>query len=239
MAEIPVAYCVDFRQQLPLDKCPWCKIARPTLTAVKVEDPIELRPMPGVTNSLFWATYRCSSCLNMILAHFISRRARNAPAGPLMSNFINQGSLCYFPADDTKLDDAIPPTIASLVAEAIDIVNAPRACVVSCGTAVDAMLMEKDVTKGSLFERINAAAANHIITADMANWAHHIRLERNDGTHRPLDPAPTGEEAQLCIDFTLALADILFVLPARVTRGLQSAEQVVSTLPEPDGADNG
>lgn len=69
----------------------------------------------------------------------------------------------------------------------------------------------------------------------MAKWAHHIRLERNDGTHKPLAPASTIEEAKLCIDFTLSLAEILFVLLSKVTRGIQQAETNVSSAEQDSG----
>jgi hypothetical protein len=54
----------------------------------------------------------------------------------------------------------------------------------------------------------------------MAEWAHEIRLDANDQRHSDEGAAlPDQSDAQRVIDFTLALAEFLFVLPARVARG--------------------
>ena len=42
---------------------------------------------------------------------------------------------------------------------------------------VRGMLKEKGLTEGSLHSRIDTAAAQHLITADMAAWAHDVRLD--------------------------------------------------------------
>ena len=97
-----------------------------------------------------------------------------------------------------------------------------------CASSVDAMLKAKKYVEGSLYSRIDKASEDRIITDDMAKWAHQVRLEANDQRHADdTMPLPDEDEARLCIDFALALADFLFVLPAKVTRGLtDSAPEV-------------
>jgi H2-forming N5,N10-methylenetetrahydromethanopterin dehydrogenase-like enzyme len=56
----------------------------------------------------------------------------------------------------------------------------------------------------------------------MKTWAHEIRLAANDERHPDLDDATT-DDAQQCVEFALALGQNLFVLPARITRGLAKA----------------
>ena len=91
-------------------------------------------------------------------------------------------------------------------------------------SSVDAMLKVKGYKDGSLYQRIKDASAGHIITEDMATWAHQVRLDANDQRHADESAQfPTTEEAQRSLDFAMALAEILFVLPARVTRGLQES----------------
>ena len=90
-------------------------------------------------------------------------------------------------------------------------------------SAVDAMLKQRGLTEGSLYSRIEKAAEQHLITGEMTKWAHAVRLDANDQRHA--DEAaqlPTEADAQRSIDFAAALAEILFVLPARVERGLQT-----------------
>ena len=90
-------------------------------------------------------------------------------------------------------------------------------------SAVDAMLKHRGLTEGSLYVRIEKAVEEHLITAEMSKWAHAVRLDANDQRHADQAASlPTEADAQRSIDFAAALGEILFVLPARVERGLQS-----------------
>jgi len=89
-------------------------------------------------------------------------------------------------------------------------------------SAVDAMLKEKGYLAGSLYSRIDKAATDHVFTSDMAAWAHDVRLDANDQRHADEQSSlPVEDDARRVIDFALALAEILFVLPSRVARGLK------------------
>lgn len=93
-----------------------------------------------------------------------------------------------------------------------------------CASAVDAMLKEKEYTEGTLNDRINKAAAEHLITDAMAEWAHEIRLDANIQRHADKDAGlPTYEDAKLTFDFAIAFAEYLFVLPSKVERGIVDA----------------
>jgi len=91
-------------------------------------------------------------------------------------------------------------------------------------SSVDSMLKLKGYKEGSLYARIEQAAKDHLITADMAKWAHDVRLDANDQRHADDNaPLPTFEDAKRCVDFAQALAQFIFVLPARVQRGIAEA----------------
>lgn len=93
-------------------------------------------------------------------------------------------------------------------------------------SAVDAMLRLHGYKEGSLYNRINEAVKKHLITEDMAKWAHDVRLEANDQRHP--DEAvelPNQDDARRVIDFATALAQLLFVLPSQVKRGIVDAEK--------------
>ena len=108
--------------------------------------------------------------------------------------------------------------------QAISTQHAPDASIMVCASAVDAMLKHKEYTKGSLYDRINEAVKDGLLTEAMGQWAHQIRLDANDPRHADeRAPTPTAEGAALCIEFTKALAEFLFVLPSKVTRGLKAA----------------
>lgn len=88
-------------------------------------------------------------------------------------------------------------------------------------SAVDSMLKGRGLREGVLYNRIDLARDQHLITADMATWAHDIRLDANDQRHADEEmPLPTQEDAKRCLDFAMALAEVLYVLPAKVQRGL-------------------
>ncbi|MNG17315.1 hypothetical protein D3C84_1012940 [compost metagenome] len=91
-------------------------------------------------------------------------------------------------------------------------------------SAVDSMLKDKGYKEGSLYKRIDKAAADHLITVEMAEWAHEVRLDANDQRHADDEGAlPDEADARKSIEFTLALAQFLFVLPARVAQGRSRA----------------
>jgi hypothetical protein len=91
-------------------------------------------------------------------------------------------------------------------------------------SAVDAMLKARNYQDGTLYSWIKQAADDHLITSDMALWAHEVRLEANNPRHADdEEPHATSKAAEQAVEFAAALANILFVLPSRVTRGLKEA----------------
>jgi hypothetical protein len=93
-------------------------------------------------------------------------------------------------------------------------------------SAVDAMLKAKNYKDGSLYDRIKQAADAHLITPEMAAWAHDVRLDANDQRHADESVTlPKEADAKRVLDFALALAEFLFVLPARVRRGRESTKK--------------
>jgi len=116
--------------------------------------------------------------------------------------------------------DELPTRAKEYLAQAQASIHAPVGAVVIAASAVDAMLKSKGYKDGSLNSRIDAAAKDHLITMEMAAWAHEIRLDANDQRHADENaPMPTSEDAQKVLEFARALGQFLFVLPARVERG--------------------
>jgi hypothetical protein len=87
-----------------------------------------------------------------------------------------------------------------------------------CATGVELMLAHKGFKNGPLKARIDQAAKDHFITPDMAKWARQVRLDAHE--HRNADEG----DAERCLSFALALAEVLYVLPARITRGIQETK---------------
>jgi hypothetical protein len=123
-----------------------------------------------------------------------------------------------------KLDEAIPARARSFLDQAINTLHAPSGSIMLSASAVDAMLKAKGYKEGNLYSRIDKAKKDNLITGAMADWAHSVRLDANDQRHADEHgPLPNEVEAQRCIDFVLALGQLLFVLPNRIKKGLEEA----------------
>lgn len=86
--------------------------------------------------------------------------------------------------------------------------------------AVDAMLKHIGYIQGSLYARIEQAAIDHRITEDMKGWAHKVRLDANAQRHADGEAEPpSSHDAENTYEFAETLAEILFVLPARIREG--------------------
>lgn len=110
------------------------------------------------------------------------------------------------------------------MAQALASLHAPSGAVMLAASAVDSMLKLKGHTEGSLYSRIESASKDHVITPDMAKWAHDVRLDANDQRHAGEGASlPSSADAERVIDFATALADVMFVLPGRVQRGIKQA----------------
>lgn len=89
--------------------------------------------------------------------------------------------------------------------------------------AVDYLLKERGFRDGdTLHSRIKAAVTAGVLTPDMELWANEVRFAANDERHKDTDP--TQEDASHTVQFAIALADFLFVLPARVNQGIESTK---------------
>jgi hypothetical protein len=123
------------------------------------------------------------------------------------------------------LDESIPNPARSYLQQAIDSLHSPAGAVMLAASSVDAMLKAKGNKDGSLYSRIKQAADDHLITSEMATWAHQVRLDANDQRHADKEATlPETNDASRSIHFAQALATFLFTLPTRVTRGLKESE---------------
>ena len=83
------------------------------------------------------------------------------------------------------------------------------------------MLKAHGYRDGSLNSRIDEAKDGGIMTTGIAEWARAVRLDADDQLNLDEEASMPGRmDAERSLDFTMALAEILFVLPARVKRGM-------------------
>ena len=113
--------------------------------------------------------------------------------------------------------------------QAFDTLHTPARAVLLVVSAIDSMLKAKGYVEGSLYERVQEASRDHLITAGMASWALQVRLGVND--RRPVDldePIPSSEEAKESVAFAHALATSLQMLPSGVVRGIDYVIKEIS-----------
>lgn len=190
---------------LIIKRCPHCNVDNPNLTQAS----------RFITNSYnngnqrIWVAYSCQRCGGVTTAWAY----QNNPEIQQM-----------FPSP-VFVDSSIPAKARAYLNQAIDSLHAPSGAVMLAASSIDAMLKEKGFKEGSLYKRINKAVDDHLITKEMATWAHEVRLDANDERHADDEAVlPTEKDAQRTVDFAMALAQFLFVMPSRVERGIEDAK---------------
>jgi hypothetical protein len=93
-----------------------------------------------------------------------------------------------------SVSDSLPDKPKAFLSQALASLHAPAAGIMVAASAIDAMLKDKGFKTGSLNTRIDDAKNKHLITDEMAAWAHEIRLDANDQRHAD-ENAPLPTEA--------------------------------------------
>lgn len=191
---------------LDVPRCPHCGIARPHL-------PQAIKPfnIKGTGGDRWWSVYVCSVCGGAVVAASSYRQD-----GPVTE---------YYPRGRGPFSTTIPERARDYLLQARESLAQPAASIMVCASAVDALLKDKGFKEGNLHDRINKAATNHLITPDMAKWAHQVRLDANEQRHADENvPMPTQQDAERSLGFAAALAEVLYVIPARVTKGIEESK---------------
>ncbi|WHO39136.1 DUF4145 domain-containing protein [Sphingobium sp. AP49] len=129
-----------------------------------------------------------------------------------------------YPAPPT-ISDSIPSIAKRFLEQAFETLHAPDAAAVMAGSAVDAMLKHLGYKEGSLYQRIDKAQADSLLTKGMADWAHSVRLGSNRPRHADEEnPHVSAEEAARSVRFAQSLGDFLFVLTAQIQEAVQHAQ---------------
>ena len=191
--------------KLELDRCPHCNIDTPNLKMIWGTRTAN----HAGHDQRFWKVYTCDRCGGLVTA----------------SAYSDTGNTHEIYPETTEISGAIPDKARNYLEQASNSLHAPAGSVMLSASAVDAMLKHKGYKDGSLFERINKAAKDHLITDEMAKWAHQVRLDANDQRHADEKARlPDGQDAKNSLEFSKALAEILFVLPSKVTKGIATSQ---------------
>jgi len=192
-------------------RCPYCAVASPLLVNVW-QSQGKLQRQDGGPRSK-WGAYACTRCGHVLLAK-----------GEPSQQVDNPEIVELIPVPKTAHED-VPEPARTYLQQAFETLHAPDAAAVMAGSAVDAMLKEKGLSDGSLYSRIDQALEANILTQSMADWAHSVRLGSNRPRHADRErPHVSAAEAKQSVEFAEALGHFLYVLNARIQRGIQSAQ---------------
>ncbi len=192
-------------EQLELNRCPHCNVDTPNLPKMWAAN----TTTHDEKNKRIWKVYKCTRCGGIVTA----ASSRN-------DHFVTE----IYPYT-TQVDESIPDTAREYLKQALDSIHAPAGAIMLAASSVDSMLKTKKYIKGDLYSRIKKAATDHLITEEMEKWAHQVRLDANDQRHADEKAdLPEQEDARKTIEFALALGEFLFVLPSKVSRGLEETE---------------
>jgi hypothetical protein len=203
---------------LELARCPHCSTANPTLSrkhSLIAQAAKGHFVSPASGKWMQWHVYICESCAGLVAAGTVitANQINYTLAEPVVR--------LVPPVEAVSAD--VPAQPSRYLMQARETLSSPSASIVMSASAVDAMLKARGYTAGTLHSRIEKAEKEGVLTKDMAAWAHDIRLDANDERHADLDASAVSlEDARKCLEFAEALAELLFVLPARVKRGLTS-----------------
>ena len=200
---------------LKLRRCPHCAVANPALLSVHTLEAAPGHPFAlGLNKKMHWQIHVCQSCAGVVAAGMAYDPDRLMAPGLQMLPKVE-----WIVPMPEAISQLIPERVAYYLEQAQDTLASAAASIVMSASAVDSMLKCKGYEKGSLHERIEMAAGDGVITAEMSALAHDVRLDANDQRHADAQaPLPTTADAQRCFEFAHALAELLFVLPARVKR---------------------
>lgn len=197
---------------LHLERCPHCGVDTPSLETAH-KDLFKFRNS-DLRETWGWRLYHCRRCAKAVLAgRLLMVGETHVPEHPLL--------VLPTPA---SVDEAIPERAREYLRQALGSMSNPSGAVMLAASAVDSTLKVKGYKQGTLYTRIGEAEKAHLITAEMAAWAHDVRLEANSERHADeTEPLPNEADARRVLEFAQALAQLLFVLPARVERGRKDA----------------
>lgn len=125
-----------------------------------------------------------------------------------------------YPKRIPKLHKSIPSDVASDYVEAIKCfdVGANKASISMCRRALQTSVIEKGAKKDRLIDQIDELFDNDVITGDIKDWAHEIRLAGNIGAHPDKDGLNdvTAQDAKEMIDFMEEYLNYVYIMPSKV-----------------------
>lgn len=114
----------------------------------------------------------------------------------------------------------VPPFIADAASEAYKCqsVGAFRAAVLLARSVIEATCKDKDVTQGTLKQKIDCLEDSRLINPMLARLSHQVRLMGNEMAHGDLDATIDAEDCDDLLEFMSALLEEIYQRPISLAR---------------------
>ena len=114
----------------------------------------------------------------------------------------------------------VPPHIAKAAREAYSSASIGNhmAAILKARTEVEATAKAKEISKGSLYDKINAMRDAQLIRPAIAEQAHEVRFAGNDMAHGDIDFAPDATDSEEILALMGEVLSEVFQGPARLAR---------------------
>jgi len=207
---------------IDIETCSRCGVANPAY--VKVYKDYSFYDLNDHYRRIV-ACFRCTSCQEIILAE-----TEKIVSSDVKGYFHALASNTQFKINIDKIFPEIKPISENIpdrpryyLKAAKNTLHEPSASIVSSAAAIDSMLRDKGIasqdSETSLYQRIRQAVAEGILTQNMAEWAHAVRLDANAQRHADHNAAfPNREDANRVFELAQSLAEILYVIPEKARR---------------------
>ena len=139
---------------------------------------------------------RCNHCAGFVVLKMMSLSDQeNAPSQYYTIEPEMFRIDAMYPASGAEIPAHLPEEVGRLFKQGADNVPAnPDAAGSMFRKTLEATLRDKcPDARGTLFDRIDRAAELGVLTADLARYAHTIRLEGNEAAHGTYDEADAGQ----------------------------------------------
>lgn len=201
--------------------CPHCNAERVGFTYIWERQMEE----PYFGNTAFQCGLLCTACGEIVVAHMWRSSAATSPINnggaddPLKAKF--RLIRTYPSGRQLKSPNYVPQAIAGYYVQAAD--NAARRHYDASGsmsrkvvdvTTKHLIPTEAPVRKKNIYDRIEHLKNEGALTKDLADWAHHVRLEGNDAVHE--EEPFTKEQADELVKFAELFLTYVFTLPGQL-----------------------
>ena len=209
-----------------LQPCPHCN-ATATYTTIFTTLPERLVDLQ--MGEMYYALVTCDAenCGRVVFLIFKGLETKEGRYTHFDIELVDQ-----YPKRIPKLHKSIPRQVTDDYIEAIKCfdVGAWKASVVICRRALQVSVIEKGAKKGILWEQIDELYDGEIITKDIKDWAHEIRLTGNIGAHPDKDGLEdvTKEDAKELIDFMEEYLNYVYIMPSKVQAKRAKKEEAKS-----------